>query len=239
MSHAPRRKCLRPAGLRRRLVARAAHNHPLDGPAVFWASPCAARSWGNRPDAAIGSCRRADSEIFPWAAELRRGRRLTAARLDRRARDAARIPRSQLASAGEGDDRRPHTHQVKRSEQSYSTKRSRCTEKDHPQITQISADSGRRIFGNLRKSAPSADRILNLMPMGGDDRRPIACRAAIVAPAVSNRDRNPFAGPQGTRLRRARRNYFMSQARSHCVALGLRPKSPRRCFSMSGMWPPP
>jgi SAM-dependent methyltransferase len=60
----------------------------------------------------------------------------------------------------------PHTHQVKRSEQSYPTKRSRCTEKDHPQITQTSADSGRRILGNLRKSAPSADRILNLMPMG-------------------------------------------------------------------------
>ena len=32
---------------------------------------------------------------------------------------------------------------------------------------------------------------------------------------------------------------FMSHARSHSVLSGLSPKSARRCFSMSDMWPPP
>jgi hypothetical protein len=76
MLHAARRKCLCPVGLRRWLVADAAHTHPLDRAAVFWASPYAERSWGNRPGAAVGSCQRTNSKIFPFALEILVGKRV-------------------------------------------------------------------------------------------------------------------------------------------------------------------
>jgi type II secretory pathway pseudopilin PulG len=80
----------------------------------------------------------------------------------------------------------PHRHEVKRSEQICPTISNRRPAEYHPQITQISAESGKRVLGNLRNSATSADNILNSNPMGLRSAPPPAIRIALLRGGARN-----------------------------------------------------